>query len=551
MTPSSLVEEAVAILREVAPAASKPSSEIQLSREIEQAFQRWPWRVGIRGEAIADRTALFDFLAGGGLLDARAPGCARIRLRHADRTGFVALRDQGPPEELSMATLLGAVRARLTRLRTEERHMRPRENAWGGRVLAWFRRLFARMFRRPQLPAGEPDKFTVRLRELSSGSVAGVVEIALHVANSPLARNIEVLELGEASDTAHLDAVLVVAGTQLCTPARASVGEASRAIATLPQLLEIARALRLAGSAVDASARIVAAVDAEDRAAAADFAGRVADLEDLRVDDPAEFARRQIERIGPQILPSVATVMEHAAAHLGADVAQLGREWRTAIERGSTSGELSDAVAKINETSAASVRQIAEDARLLVMGGIAGCVRDLFPEVAAPLRKHGLPEPLLQARLPAPPLPTVPVLPSLASPSAMHVGSAGWFGALFRSLDARRTDIRDKVEHHVARLEQLAVAEMRDAEPKLRKAIENALADELAAALDRQRVWLESAIAAEHAEFALRRDALAARTTRVDAARRAAQRVREQLAELAARHPHAAGAAVSVHDTDR
>jgi len=547
MTPAALVAEAVAILRDVADAARTPKSALQLAREIEQAFRRVPWRVGIRGDDLADRTALFDFLAGGGLLGARAPGCAAIRLRHADRTGFVALREQGPPEELSMLTHLDAARARPGRPRAGERHARPRER-WLGRAVAWLRSLVARAFRRPQLPA--PDAFVARLRELASGSVAGVIEIALHVARGPLSRNIEVLELGDSSETGQLDAMLVVAGMRLCTPdlERTSLGELTVATATLPKLLELARALRLAGHALDATARIVAAVDAEDRAASADFAGRVADLEDLRIEDPAGFARGQIARIGAQIVPSVAAVMEHAAAHLGADLARLGREWRLAIEHVSTSGELGEAVAKINETSAASVRQIAEDARLLVMGGVSGCVRDLFPEIAAPLREHGLSEELTRARSPLPPLPTVPVLRSLASPSAMNVGSAGWFAALFRSLDARRSDIRGKVEHQIARLEQVAVAEMRDAEPELRAAIERALADELAAALERQRVWLESAIAAEHAEFALRREAVAARTARLDVARRASHRLRERLAELAARQRHAAVAAAACGD---
>ncbi|HTR53099.1 MAG TPA: hypothetical protein VMJ10_20530 [Kofleriaceae bacterium] len=529
MTSASLVAEAVAILRAVADAAANPSSVLQLAREIEQALGRVPWRVGIRGDNIVDRTSLFDAMAGGGLLGDRAPDCAPIRLRHANRTGFVALRDQGQAEE-----------------RLEPRAPPPRERGWIGRIFAWLRRLVSR---RPQLP-GQPDAFVARLRELASGQVPGVIEIALRVSRGPLARDIEVLELGDANDASQLDAILVVAGTRLYTPdpGRTPIGELPHVTAELPQLLETARELRLAERALDATTGIVAAVDSEDRAAAADFAGRVADLEDLRIADPVGFARTQIERVGKQILPSVTTVMEHAAAHLGADVAQLGREWLTAIERVSTSGELSDAVAKINETSAASVRQIAEDARLLVMGGIGGCVRDLFPEVAAPLRKHGLSEQLVQARSPAPPLPTVPVLRSLASPTAMNVGSAGWFGALFRSLDSRRTDIRGKVEHQVARLEQVAVAGMRDAEPALRAAIEAALADELAAALERQRIWLESAIAAEHAEFALRREKVAARTARVDAARRASQRLRERIAELSARQPHAARAAATGRD---
>jgi hypothetical protein len=310
----------------------------------------------------------------------------------------------------------------------------------------------------------------------------------------------------------------------------------------MPELLETARALKMAARALDATSEIVATVDAEDRAAAADFAGRVADLEELRIADPARYARDQIDRVRGQIYPSVTMVMEHVTAHLNTDLAQLGNEWRTAIERVSTAGELGSAVTTINETSAASVRRIAEDARLLVMGGVGGCVRDLYTEVVTPLRKHGLSDALAKARPNAPPLPSVPILPSLAQRSAANVGSAGWFAALFRSLDSRRANIRDKVEAQIARLEEVAVAEMRDAEPTLHAAVEQALADELAAAIERQRVWLDGAIAAEHAEFALHREAVAERTARVDTVRNAVNKLREQLAQLASSHPSAAAA---------
>jgi hypothetical protein len=545
MERSSLVAETVAALREAAVAARTPELMIRVAQEIEKAAKREPWMLGIRGDELADVTALFDHMAGGGLLEARAPGCPALRLRHGKRTGFVAFRDRAPPEELSMLSVLEAAK-RDSRPRLEEHHTRPHAKGALARVLAWLRSLVARVFRRPQLPpAIGPDAFVARLRELAAGPGDGVVEIVLNVADGPLSPNIEVIELGEASDTGQLDAVLVVAGAQLCAPdsARASVGELRRAIAALPELIENARAMKLAARALDATAQIVAAVDAEDRAAAADLAGRIADLEDLRVADPEGFARDQITRVRAQIFPSVAMVMQHVAAHMGSDLVQLGNEWRAAIGGVSTGGELGDAVGKINETSAASVRRIAEDVRLLVMGGVAGCVRDLFADVVAPLRKRGMSEALARPRPDAPPLPPVPVLPSLANPSAMKVGSAGWFGALFRSVESRRTDIREKVEHHIARIEEIANAEMRDAEPALHTAVEAALADELAAALDRHRVWVDGAIAAEHAEFALQREAVAARTARVDAARREVARLREALAQLVTRHPHAATAA--------
>ena len=426
---------------------------------------------------------------------------------------------------------------------SQEHHAQPRRRGWPVRLLAWLATRIAAVLRRRMLPpAAKPDAFVSRLRSLASGAEPGVVEIALHVADSPLPRNVEVIELGDREDPRAFDAVVVVKGTQLCAAdrARTPVGDLRRAATGLAELLEHARMLRLTARAVDAIAEIVAAVDAEDRALAGDFAGRVADLEDLRIADPAGFARDQIDRVRAQIYPSVSMVMEHVAVHLNSDLAQLGNEWRTAIERVSTSGELGTAVTKLNETSAASVRRIAEDARVLVMGGVGGCVRDLFATVVAPLRQHGLSDALAKPRPNAPPLPKVPVLPSLAAPSAANVGSAGWFAALFRSVDSRRADIRGKVEGHIARLEDIAVAEMRDAEPTLHAAVEAALRDELAAAIERQRVWLDGAIAAEHAEFALHREAVAERTARVDAARREVQRLRDQLAQLAAAHPRAA-----------
>jgi hypothetical protein len=519
MKRGALVVEAVAVLKAVAGEAASPELVARIARELETAWARMPWTLGLRGDALHDRTAVLDFLAGGGVLGTRAPGCATIRLRRGERTRFVARRERGPAEE-------GAAVAGWTRATT------PAQAAsFAARIAGWFRR------RRAE-PA---DGFVTRLRELSAGAGNGegtrVVEIVVELAGGPLAANLEVVELADAGDARELDAVVVVAGARLALADRDTtpLGDHRRATAALAELVEVARAVRIATRALDAAAEVVAAADAKDRVASADFAGRVADLEDLRIADPAGFARAQIDRVRAQIHPSVTAVMEHVAAHLNADLAQLGAEWRTAIERVSTSGELGDAVASINETSAASVRRIAEDARILVMGGVAGCVRDLCADVIAPLCKQGLSEELARVRTTTTPVLATPVLPSLASPSGTSVGSAGWFAALFRSLETRRADIRDKVEHHIARLEEVAVAEMRDAEPTLRAAIEAALTNELGAAIDRQRAWLDGAIAVEHAEFAMRSEAIADRTARIDAARRDVGRLRDEVARAAAR----------------
>jgi hypothetical protein len=136
----------------------------------------------------------------------------------------------------------------------------------------------------------------------------------------------------------------------------------------------------------------------------------------------------------------------------------------------------------------------------------------------------------------------VPVLPSLANPSDASLGGAGWFGALFKSLDSRRAGIRDKVEQHVKRLQQVATAEMRDAEPKLHAAIADALAGELASSLDRQRAWIDDAIAAEREAFAREREAQKLRAGRIAAARIAVKQLSEQMTALGAKDPRAAAA---------
>jgi hypothetical protein len=197
MARSTLVADAVAVLREAARAAAAPKQVTEAARDIEGAWRRAPWTLGVMGNDLAARTALFDALAGGGLLAARTPGCASLRLRHAARTTFVALREDGPPEELSMLTLLAAG-ARQPRQLSQEHHAQPRRRVWVVRMFAWLFSLIAAGVRRRALPpVAQPDAFVARLRSLASGAEAGVVEIALHVATSPLPRNVEVVELGD------------------------------------------------------------------------------------------------------------------------------------------------------------------------------------------------------------------------------------------------------------------------------------------------------------------------------------------------------------------
>ncbi|HZJ71241.1 MAG TPA: hypothetical protein VFF36_09960, partial [Planctomycetota bacterium] len=163
------------------------------------------------------------------------------------------------------------------------------------------------------------------------------------------------------------------------------------------------------------------------------------------------------------------------------------------------------------------------------------------PDVVAELRKLGLPAevakpPKIELPAPAP----VEVCPSLAGGHAEKVlGSAQWLSALFRSLDARRSDAMERIEQRRHRLRDVAQSELLDSEPQLSAALSTALGLALEAALDRFDQWLESALAVEQEAIARDRDALSPLMQLREGARRDDRRLADLMAQLEAELPAA------------
>ena len=243
------------------------------------------------------------------------------------------------------------------------------------------------------------------------------------------------------------------------------------------------------------------------------------------------------------IVASVNAVMEHASTHLGSELAQLGATWMTAVSKATSGKELEAAIALVEEQWPAQARRIAEEVRMLVMGGAGGIARDLYTETVAPLAAHGLPEEHMRVKR-APEITPVLLLPSLTNPTTFTVGG-NWFTGLFRSFDARKTDLREKVHARIERIKEVAAAEMLDAEPKLHTAVSQALATHLDAAIELQRGWHEKAIAEEQAAIAQDRELLAPLTRSRDAITSAAYQITKLADALAAERPAVAAAAVA------
>jgi hypothetical protein len=323
------------------------------------------------------------------------------------------------------------------------------------------------------------------------------------------------------------------------------LGSVADTIAELPSLLQRARALTLARRALAKLFAARAQVESELGKVEAKLQDRLQQLSRLALLDKERFREQQLHRVRPMIVASVNAVMEHASTHLGAELAQLGAEWMNAITKAKSGDDLKAGVAKIEEQWPVAAKRIAHEVRLLVTGGAGGVARDLYTEVVSGLRAHGLPEQYLRTPKRAPEIAPVQILDALANPTSFTLGGGGWFSGLFRSFEARRTDIRDKVSARIERIRELAAAEILDAEPKLHAAVSQSLSAQLGAAIELQQSWYTQALADEHAAIAKERERLAPLIKSRDAIVSAGSQLAQLANAVQAERPAVAAAAVA------
>ena len=574
-----LVEQARATLCRLADAPPAAEAAAAASAEIESAWSR-PLVAGIGGDVQA-RTELFNAICDAKALDpfARAPGSAAVRIKRGPATGFRATRDDGTVEEHALppdrTKDLAAARARADGARGElherEHALARVESALPKRPPWWalwlwlaywigmwrFRRKRAEQTlaqlacdeARQKATAVEQDaaaleaharlakqRYYEGLKNLASGGAigSGVLEVEITLAGGPLPEGIEIIELAGASRAAaEVDAVLLVQGEHVFAPAPSpiAIGDHVATLAVLPQFLADARALRIARfvqtKVKQAMSSLAEAIERKE----ATFRARIERLQALRIHDPEEHARAQLQKVRGEISASVNAVVEHSSVHLGSELAQLQQEWIGAIAGATDVGTLKAALAKIEEEWEARPRRIADEVRVLVMGGLGGSARDLYPTIVAELVPLGLPEEHARPLRMAPELPPVVLLPSLAK-EATKLEKPGFLSGLFRSWETRRGEVRERVYQRLERMRELAEAELLDAEPRLHHAIVTALATMLEGAIAKQQAWLDAALDAERDQISEERKTIAPLVDVHDAVRTDVARLAQMIARV-------------------
>ena len=574
-----LVEAAVAALRRLAEAPPAAEATRATLVDVRARWPARPLRVGIGGDNPAVRGIVLD-AACGGAFATRSAGAPPVLIRRGATTRFRVLRDGGAAEERvhtpADSSAVDVARAEVVGRQHElagiERGIpglvlaRPRPWMFWLWPVRWWRRWRARAALEAreqataalaaaqqglaQLEARQVDPVGARALFLADALAArgAIAAIEVELADGPLPGGVEMNELAGANRAeADVDAVLISTRDGVLAPVSGSapvrVGDVAQVIRALPGFLVHARALNLARRAVDRLDAARAKLDGILRQAEIDFDVRVDRVEALRVHDPAALRAQQLEQLQSKVLGQVATIMEHAATHLGTELAKLAASWTELFARATSTEHLTAAVTQIDAQWREEAKRIADEVRALVTSGIAGSAHDLHGELIAPLRELGFAE---WGRRPAPAVAPVALLPSLSNPTtARWGGAAEWLVGLFRSFESRREDIAAKAEKRAEHLRTVAQAELLDAQPLLHATLADTLGAELDAAVARHGAQVHEQLAATQAAIARERAALAPLQHARDVAAEDSRELDDRIAHLEAELPGTAAASAA------
>jgi len=509
--------------------------------ELGRAWEQRPWIVAITGDGTGEVVSA--------VCGEKVSLTAAARIQRGVRTQFRAVREDGRSEEHALATRghdhdLLAARAADAREELAKHHtaiervastvpviVRRKPPWW--QLWLWPIYWLLRRLNRQRLvevdhavAAGDDARRVVEAAELELASADvrakqlrasygellrrlaradGVRELVIEVAEGPLPEGVE-LVTGEREDA------------DLVLPAR----EAGVKLVQLAELAAQAREVALARKAREAITAAAKAMDDKLARAEDDFRARLAKLEAMRIGDVEGFVRAVTARLGPKLVAGIHAALEAAQAQLGAELTKLQQEWLGSIAGAPDSEELGDVVERIDLSAPNVTQQIADGVRLVVENGVNSTANELYPDILAAMKPHGLPEQRNRHIVTA----TVELLPSLGGAEGKQGGTLKKLAGLFKGFDSKKSDARERAEARIEHFREVASAELLDGEPRLHAALASAIGGELTVLAALQQKWLEDALEKERAAVARERESL----TQVAAARDAAYRDADSLA---------------------
>ena len=293
----------------------------------------------------------------------------------------------------------------------------------------------------------------------------------------------------------------------------------------------IERALAVGARAAAALASGSAALDAAITGAETGFRARIDRLEALRIASPDDHVAAALARTRPSVVAHSHRLIRGALDQLDHAITELGAAWSARLGEASSADALRAAAAQIDEESPAALKPVQTAAHRALVDGLTACARAHYRELVAELR-HGT------SRSDAePPWLTIDVEIAELTSSTSLGAIAPRLTSLFRSFDAIKASAAAQLEQRVARLRQLASANVLDTEPRLEPAVAGTLAIALRGEIERHAAWLDAELARERIAIEAERAQLAALAIARDTARSDERELATALDALAAELP--------------
>ncbi|MGH2898563.1 MAG: hypothetical protein ACRDMZ_07800, partial [Solirubrobacteraceae bacterium] len=316
-----------------------------------------------------------------------------------------------------------------------------------------------------------------------------------------------------------------------CEPRVRLLGDVGRAAAALIALAMTERQISVGQRAIAALQAGCTILDRLTSSAESGFRARIDGLESLRIPDADHYTAAALARVRQTIVEHAHRLMQRALAQLEGDIDRFAGEWAARLQGAASTDALRSAAARLDEESPATLQRAQGEAHRALVEELTEHARAHYRELVSELRRGTTRTDAVPSWL------TVEVRIGDMTSGTSLGQVAPRLSSLFRSLDALKTDALAQLEQRIAKLRQVASANLLDTEPRLEPAVTGTVAVALRADVERHGMWLEGELARERIDIDAERAQLTLLALTSDAARADERQLTAAIASLSSELP--------------
>jgi hypothetical protein len=424
------------------------------------------------------------------------------------------------------------------------------------------RRAIARTVERTRHPGHAVQPLVDAIRDWLADE--SVERLFVEAAGAPLAEDVVVIELPSRADPRSLDSVAADACLVACSERGfAMTAQLEGVLAIVPHLFAVGAPglplggeprVRLLGDFADAAPELVrlarlerqiaagkralkalaigcAILDHEMTGAESRFRARLEQLEVLRIPDADDYTAAALARVRQTIVEHAHRLIQRALEQLDGAIDRSAAAWTAQLREATSTDALRSAAARLDEESPAALQAAQGEAHRALVDDLTEHARAHYRELVSELRRDTTRSDAVPSWL------TVDVhIGDMTSGTSLGP-VAPRLSSLFRSLDALKNDAVAQLDQRIAKLRQLASANLLDTEPRLEPAVTGAVSIALRADVERHSVWLEGELARERFVIDAERAQVAVLGIVRDAARADERQLSSAVASLSSELP--------------